>query len=82
MRERVNCQVKHIKIELILLRLVFLVKGHTKKKECKSSKGTVVFKQTHTTEIWFDPYSISNEMFQMNSYRIHAALENGYYFAK
>ena len=35
MREKVSCQVKHIKIELLVLRLVFLVKGHTKKKKKK-----------------------------------------------
>lgn len=40
-REKVNCQVKHIKIELIILRLVFLVKGHTKKRNEESSKRTL-----------------------------------------
>lgn len=44
MREKVSCQVKHIKIELLVLRLVFLVKGHTKKKKKREerSKRTVV----------------------------------------
>ena len=42
MREKVSCQVKHIKIELLVLRLVFLVKGHTKKKKEERSKRTVV----------------------------------------
>lgn len=43
MREKVSCQVKHIKIELLVLRLVFLVKGHTKKKKKEErSKRTVV----------------------------------------
>ena len=44
MREKVSCQVKHIKIELLVLRLGFLVKGHTKKKKKKEkhSKRTVI----------------------------------------
>lgn len=68
MREKVSCQVKHIKIELLVLRLVFLVKGHTKKKKKKGRtlQENSGCKQVHSTKTWFHPHSVSNEIFQMN----------------
>ena len=68
MREKVSCQVKHIKIELLVLRLGFLVKGHTKKKKKKGKtlQENSDYKQVHSIKTWFHSYSVSNKIFQMN----------------